>query len=693
MISRRQSLTGLILAALFSPLGSGAAQVTANDGWNQPEALDLIRRGAQRRSSEVRDSSLLTYSARGDGYVYFLIDAPNAGRASLVRTDQVAVDIHWRAPNQVRQRIVGMREQRELPITGLYYYLDRLTVVQDNYGPSIVIADGDNVNDVPHPVGLAGEAAYDYRLVDSLTLRLSGAPDPVRVHEVQVRPKDARSSAVIGSVFLEAATGALVRMNFTFTPAAYVDPRLDYINVTLENGLWAGRYWLPHEQRLEIRREMPEFDLPFGTVIRTRMRIGDYRFNVPVPEPLFNSQLTVTIAPRSELNNFEFPQPIDAGWRMEGIGAPAEVQEIRQTARALVRDELLSGIPNARLSIGSASEVFRYNRAEGPTLGVGISARPSPDYSLAVSGGWAFGPGHPTMDVGVARAGRLDLRASAYVNTPRDVGGVQPTSGAANTLGALLLGQDWYDPYYASGGTVTSRIPIRSPLSLRALSRLERQRPATLTTTYSVFDSDAHPRPVHDIDRGTHLSGSLVVAMDDRSTSGGWWGEAKATLGRLTSDDEIFEFGQSELTGGFGRNWSHRRSAVEITGSTGWLIGEPPRQEIVLMGGRGSLPGYDHRAFVGDRYLLVAARGSTDIRHPWLRGRTLAGVGWTGIGDAGQRAADLLMLTPASNPRPTIGAGIGIFYDLLRIDVARGLGTGGRTQLIAEFSTTFWDIL
>ena len=41
-----------------------------------------------------------------------------------------------------------MRQQKELPVTRLYYYLDRLTVVQDNYGQGIVIADGDNVVDM-----------------------------------------------------------------------------------------------------------------------------------------------------------------------------------------------------------------------------------------------------------------------------------------------------------------------------------------------------------------------------------------------------------------------------------------------------------------------------------------------------------------------------------------------------------------
>jgi hypothetical protein len=693
MASRRYALAGLLLAACFASTGDVTAQATSDDGWNESGAIDLIRRGVERRSSEVRDTSLQTYSARGDGYVYFLLDAPGAGQETLVRTDQVAVDVHWRSPDQVRQRIVGMREERELPITGLYYYIDRLTVVQDNYGPSIVIADGDNVNDVPHPIGTDGETFYDYRLADSLTLRLSGVVDPVRVHEVQVRPKDPGRAAIIGSVFLEATTGALVRMSFTFTATAYVDPRLDFINVTLENGLWGGRYWLPHEQRLEIRREMPELDLPFGTVIRTHMRIGGYRFNEPVPDWLFSSRLSISMAPPAERDTFEFSQPIDAGWRLQERSSPVEVDQIRQAARQLARDQMLTGLPAGRLSIASASDVFRYNRAEGAVVGIGVSARPAPDISLSVNGGWAFGARHPKLGVQLMRAGRVEIESQAYFNNDRDIGGIRPASGAMNTLSSVLLGRDWLDPYFASGGAVSLQIPSGSGFQVGLSSRLEHQRAASLTTTFSVFGADAEARSIREIDRGTHLSGTLSMSSGTRNERMGWWGEADFTIGRLAGTDRNFDFGRSDFEGGIRHSWSQRRAFVSLGGGAGVLVGEPPQQEIYLVGGRGSLPGYGHRVFGGDRYLLLNGEASADLDHPWLRARGFGSVGWTGLGDAGGRTAEIQELRASGGLRTSVGGGIGVFYDLLRIDVARGLGRDGRTQLIVEFPTNFWDFL
>jgi hypothetical protein len=166
----------LVLASALS------GQQQPDGGWNEPGTLDLVRRAVDRRSVEVVDTAMQNYRADARGYIYFLLDAPELERQSLVRTDQVALEVYWRAPNQIRQRIVGLRQRQELPIARLHYYLDRLTVVQDNYGQGIVIADGDNVRDVPHPVGAGALDFYDYQLVDSLALRIPGVTDLVRVH-------------------------------------------------------------------------------------------------------------------------------------------------------------------------------------------------------------------------------------------------------------------------------------------------------------------------------------------------------------------------------------------------------------------------------------------------------------------------------------------------------------------------------
>jgi len=688
-----RTVLSIALGLAWGVIGSPANAQNGEAGWNDARSLELVQRGRDRRSTEVVDTALQNYRAEGRGYVYFLLDAPELERQSLVRTDQVAVEVYWRSPGEVRQRIVGLRERRELPVTRLYYYLDRLTVVQDNYADGIVIADGDNVNDVPHPVADGARGFYDYRLVDSLTLRLSGIPDPVRVHEIQVRPRDPSLPALVGSIFLEESTGALVRMSFTFTPSAYVDPRLDYINVTLENGLWRGRYWLPHEQRLEIRREMPELDLPFGTIIRTRMRVGDYRFNEPLPDWAFVGGYPVTIAPRAQREAYPFEQPIDAEWRLEFIGRPVEVGEIRDAARAMLRQRAMSGLPRGRLAFGALSDVVRYNRAEGLALGFGVAARPAESVIGRIQGGWSFGAAHPSARADLSGGSRTHYALGAYLNRTGEVGGFTHGSGIANTLGALIRADDASDPFFQTGATITLRVPLRDPWSLRGNARAERQRHAVRTSTFTLFGNGDSFRPVRPIDEGDHLSATLALRRDPRTVSGGWWGEGRLTAGGLLAGRTDFRFGRAEVETGSAWTGADRRVRIDVSAAAGTSFGTLPRQELILVGGRGTLPGYEQRGFGGDRYLLSRGLLSADLTHPWLRGRILGALGWTGISDRNEAA---LLEWGARSPgglRPSVGIGLGLFYDILQIDLARGLGPGGRAQLLVDFQPTFWGVL
>ena len=100
-----------------------------------------------------------------------------------------------------------------------------------------------------------------------------------------VRPRKYNLPDLIGSVFLDRGTSSIVRMNFTFTPASYVDPYLDYIRISLDNSLWEGKYWLPYRQEAELRRELPELDFMAGSIIRGRYGIGGHEFHAQNANP------------------------------------------------------------------------------------------------------------------------------------------------------------------------------------------------------------------------------------------------------------------------------------------------------------------------------------------------------------------------------------------------------------------------
>jgi hypothetical protein len=684
----------LFRAALLLPIAAAvppSAAQAQEDGWDGTRVLEMVRRAQERRAESLVDTGLVDYQADARGYIYYYLDRTDVDERTLVKTDQVALDIFWRAPDQAKQRIIGLRDVRNLP-TNIHYHEDHLTVVMDNFGDLIRLGDGDEVSDVLHPTAGSAPEFYEYRLADSLVIRLPGAGEPVRVHRIEVRPRQPDRPAFVGSMFVDEGGGDIVRMEFTFTRASYVDRQLDYINVLLERGLFRGRFWLPERQQVEIRRQLPELGFPVGGMIRGTMRIGNYRFNQGLPPSVFRGRWLESV-PVAQRRAFAFEDPIDAELRAEGLGPDTELAAVRRQAAALMRARVLSGLPTTRLDLASSSGTLRYNRAEGLALGAGMRTRPDERTTLALRGGVATGPPHPFGEALAERAaGSGRLRLSGYLNRVGDVGIAPAASGVINTLTGLLAGRDFTEPFYVHGASleVLGRPGGWTP---SAAARLEWHRGAEQEATFGAFGD--HFRPVQPVDEGTFVGGEarLRRAPSAQVRRGVTLGVA-AEGGTLRADDGArYTFVQPRGEAGWVRRWSGRETEVDVTASAGAALGTIPVQALYLLGGRGTLPGHAFRAFGGDRFALARATVSTELYAPWLRGRLLGAAGWADAGAPGSEAALRWGAVPIPGGRASVGAGLGIFYDILHVDLARGIGPGGRWELIVEANPTFWDFL
>src|SRR5690606_19656792 len=127
-------------------------------------------------------------------------------------------------------------------------------------------------------------------------------------------------------------------------------------------------------------------------------------------------------------------QPIDAEWRVEGLGQPADLAELRREARGLVEARAMSGLQSRRLGFGSVSDLVRYNRADGLVLGAGAGFDAG-GLAGRVHGGWAFGASQPTarVDLDLGAPGGVSGTLSGYINRTGDVGGSVPSSRLMNS--------------------------------------------------------------------------------------------------------------------------------------------------------------------------------------------------------------------------------------------------------------------
>ncbi|TVP75828.1 MAG: hypothetical protein EA352_07125, partial [Gemmatimonadales bacterium] len=644
-----------------------------------------------RRDTERR-ADLESWTARTDGHIYFYVD-PDDGRRALIRVDQVAVDVFWQAPDLTRQRIVGERTETFLPVRDFDYYLDRLTLVQSGFGDEIRVGQGMDVADVPHPLrwlppGTEEDPVYDMRFADALTLTLPGVDEPLRIRQVEVRPRDPDRAAMVGSVFLAERDGSLVRMELGFTPASYVDRRTDRVSVQLDFGLWDGEHWLPNEQVLEVRREIPELDLGVGTVIRAVLRVGNYDLGAQVP-PEVMAGPPVQAAPLLQRQAFDFPEGLLDGLERDGLSGVdlrTDPADLRAEALRRLEGRPPSGLSPIRFHLPRLSTLVTHDRARGWSPGVGITLRPSSSVRARLDGGWSEASGRFRGGVVLDGPGwgAWALEGRVVANERRDLG-VRPAGPPVlGSAASVLTGEDWVDPFLGTGAHLALRRRTDSGGRILLSGGVERHRSEELRV--GVEDG----RPVLPVSKGTRalLRGQVSHPLPSPGTRWQTTGEVTADLlvgggtgGRLEAEVEMSLEDPAD------------RFAVLLQTRGGLVTGEAFPQLHGTLGGRNTLPGWPMRSFGGSRWGLAAVEGSRRLgsSHLHLRGGLHAGAAGGGTpaswpsGDEGGPSA-------SGGVRGGVTLGVGTLWNLVHLDVARGMG-GGEWQFLLSVNPDWWDLL
>ncbi len=622
----------------------------------------------------------------------------------MIRVDQVAVELRWAAPDHIQQNIVGERSETRLPVREFRYYLDRLTLVQHGFEDEIRVGSGMDVAGVPHPLaptppglppdGQRGPSPYDFRLADSLSITLPGRPEPLRIYEVDVRPRVTSEPGIMGTILLDRETASIVRMAFTFTPASYVDPRTDRISVELDYGLWENRYWLPNLQRLEVRRELPDFDLGVGTVIRAILRVTDYELNVPLPEG-FRDAPRVTARPESERREYPFAEGLFDGLERDGLAdllVDADPRELRAQARESLDGRPPSGLSTTRMHLPRASSALRYNRVEGLFLGMGGSFHPRADLRVRGHGGYALAENRPRGGLGmeVLLSGAWSVEMRLRHGELEDLGLAPGIDPLLSTVSALVRGEDYRDPFRVTDAE--ARL-VHTPGAGSTVSlglAVERQQRSVLGVTEPPLNDDRGFRPVRSVAEGDFLRAVAATRTAFSWPGGGRGrGETRATLRTGGSGSGIALSASGE--GRWGPPSGAREIKVQAQGRGWW--GDPLPQGHRLLGGRGTLPGYPYRSFLGERLVTASLVASADVAGAFLRIRGGLHGGWADGGHPEVAAA-----WEAEGTRGIAAAGsvgVGLAWDLFRVDLARGASDskGGEWQLLLSLDPRWWDRL
>jgi hypothetical protein len=692
------------LAAFCVLGGARAACAQAARPWNDARTRELVERATERRAQQLADTGLVDYRATARGYLTFLaqLGAGFTEPPRIVKADQLALEVYWRAPDLSKQRIIGRRDTLLLP-TDINYHRDHLGIIQNNFPEIIRLGDGDEVQDVPHPLSASGLREYDFAIRDSITIRL---PDrTIEVLEVVVRPKDERQPRAVGAVYIDRAGAQVVRMAFGFTRVALKDEQLDDVSVVLENALVGDRFWLPSRQEIEIRRSGTWLDYPARGIIRGRWEICCYELNKGFDPRAFAGPEIVQ-APRREMAEYPWPgRVLDSLPSDVRAVTDEEVARVQEEARALVRAQALARARRPALSARGLSDLVRVNRAEGLALGAGIGRRMGGGITAAVSGRWGFADHEAKGRASLAyeRASGAGLRLSAY-RAYREAGDVAEMSPLVNSFAAQELGSDRSDPFDARGAAVTLALGER--LAARWTIEVARETQGALAV---------HARPARGGFEPTlpawRIQGTRLRLHAERPTTLAWWGaelRAEAELRGLLfrGRDTVIGGGRPHAARVFASLQLERPVGAHrvVLHTTAAVVQGPavPPQELVLLGGPVSAPGYAHHALTGRGGATQRAEWRMPVPFPSLTlgrfGKTPAAATLAPYAHVAVLARPELLragsepAAPEAGAYPALGVALVTLFDVLRFDVARGL-RDGRWMFSVDVARDFWSVL
>jgi hypothetical protein len=483
--------------------------------------------------------------------------------------------------------------------------------------------------------------------------------------------------------------------------------RILRVSADLEYGLYQERFWLPFRQAVTLDVQLPWFknlvlpvhfittfrnvrvnehqaltftELPPDTTRHARRGRGDVRSRCG--NRMASDSSVDTVAARKlgcvtagswMGGHFEIDVPPDsvlrhyAGWTdslrldlsaQEAAGLTDLRRDVLSTLEHL--PDSLTGRPRLALAFDRFTDIWRYNRAEGVSLGAGYEWRPGPAFvSLLAKARYAFTDQRLQGALTLRRdapSSRLELVAFSEM---RDADALAPGLTFANSFGALWFARDDGDYVFVQGGALRYQRPLGGIADLTLEARYgDESAPRRLAHSgvNDLLGGSGAFAPIGPVVSGRYGVAGVELAGGARPL--GWRAGVEGTLGtRQRARGWLAATARSPLVGG-----------LDVTAS-GWVgagIGDSLPQRDFRLGGERTLRGYPAGWFRG----VAAWALGVDLG---LAGHAVSPVGFVDAGQVAPRALDF-----AGRPAVSVGAGLSLVGGAVRLDAARPIAPNAR---------------
>jgi hypothetical protein len=698
--------------------------------FRDPGARFLLERARSARLTQ--DSALRAYDATTYERLSVESRLSSLGRERLLFRTERATHIKWERGNGAVVDVTGARSA--LPMfkgagktrvdlgTGsvpVPYYPGRETLW---IGSEVAKADAD-AEAIVHPLGNGSEAYYTYESGDSVSFQLPGGKS-ILVRELRVQPRKASWNLVVGSLWFDVGTGQLVRgvyrmaepMNMmTVAKEEGEDPEEDIpfwikpmilpmtggIDVmTVDYGLYEGRFWLPRMQTVEGKGRAGIMRFPFE--LRQRFDYESVNADLNLPAIQLSVVDTAEGAEARKARRLARDSACSGGAVYRETRVSGREDSVNMLVRFPCNEAALASSPTLPGSIydkpdslfgdgdvdalvatalslrrqggsaGSAPPVVqfglpfsRYNRVEGISTGLRVDDDMGRGYSAHAIARLGLDLS-PNGELGISRTnGRETYTANAYrrLNSANDLG--RDPFSLSSSLSALMFGRD-DGVYFRSWGAELVHEQRGGLLDSWRLFG-EQEFGARAKTHFSLAGKLGGGRFPDNI---PVMKGSVVGLSLLKSGSLGEDPDGLRLFSNVRVDGAVGTFDYTRamadvtITHPLGGPLD---AALTVSGGTSG--GDVPIQRLWYLGGTSTVRGQDIGAAVGDAYWLT--RLELGMGTVFARPVIFGDLGW-----AGDRQNWNNGIVPVSG----VGIGGSFMDGLVRLDLARGIRPSGGVQ-------------
>ncbi len=606
-----------------------------------------------------------------------------------------------------------------------------------------------NERELVHPIAEGSEAYYTYATGDSVIMTL---PDQRRItlREIRVEARAPKWNLAVGSFWFDQSSAHLVRAVYRLSVPLdvwamdearkdmkdvpfWVKPMISPLKVTvdaisIEYGLYEGRFWMPKLQVLEAAAQVSMMRVPvqveqkfryasvngldslpkfpraavrYGSVRDSLRKAGvdsvtrdsllhAFRKQREVAAKAVRDQEcaagpsytrmqtryngTLTMAVQMPCDSTKLAASTEfVGSLMEPGESVFGTNDIEELKKTLNFDLQAAWMPQKPVTTWGLA-LTRYNRVEGASTGVQSSVTLGRGYAVMAGARGSWADRQLNGDLSLERSnGRSTVRGTLFrrLAVASDFG--SPLSFGAGLASLLYAGDEGFY-YRAWGGELTGTTPRFGGTEWRLFA--EQQWNAPMKTRFTLFRGaqDDRVQPNITADKAFEAGGAVRMRHS--------WGLDPRRL-RVSTDVRVegaggdFDYGRGLLdvtvSHGLPFGWE-----FAVTGSTGGIAGTAPAQRAFQLGGLETVRGIKPGTMSGTAFWM--GRGELALSGGAVKPVVFADVGWAG---------DRQHFATPGRPMSGVGVGASVLDGMVRLDVARGLFPQKATRIDLSVEARF----